>query len=397
MTCLLAACGNDSPSPALSTDTATAKAVSAGSANTAQATLPDTVAFRGETDGKPTALYILKNSRQAQVAITNYGARIVSFLVPDKNGVLKDVVLGYDSIGKYIHRPETYFGAVVGRYGNRIAKGKFRLDGKTYSLATNNGPNSLHGGRKGFNAVVWDARQVDDRTLELSYLSKDGEEGYPGNLRVKVTYTLYDSSNALSIRYEATTDKSTVLNLTNHAYFNLNGQGSGPIANHLVQISADQYTPVDSTLIPTGRIEAVAGTPLDFRQPVTIGSRINDDHIQLRYGKGYDHNFVLNPAGEGGRMAQKQAWVPSAVVQGDRSGIVLTVFTDQPGLQFYTGNFMNGSNPLKGGKTDEYRTAFCLETQHYPDSPNEPSFPSSRLDPGKVYKTQTVYTFSTKK
>jgi aldose 1-epimerase len=277
----------------------------------------------------------------------------------------------------------------VGRYGNRIAKGKFRLGGKEYSLATNNAPNHLHGGKKGFGAVVWDAKKLNDQSLELDYLSKDGEEGYPGNLHAKVVYTLTDS-NELRIDYEATTDKATVLNLTNHSYFNLNGQGSGTINNHLLQVNADNCTPVDSTLIPTGKIEPVAGTALDFRQAATIGSRIGADNLQLKYGKGYDHNFVLNPNKGAGLNA-------AATVVGDQSGIQMDVSTMEPGIQFYGGNFMAGGNTIKGGKKDDYRTAFCLETQHYPDSPNEPSFPSTVLEPGKVYKTQTVYTFSVKK
>ncbi|HMH23893.1 MAG TPA: aldose epimerase family protein [Puia sp.] len=346
-------------------------------------------AFHDNVDGKATDLFVLKNKNNAEVAITNYGARVVSLIVPDKNGKPTDVVVGYDSISKYVHLPESYFGAIVGRYGNRIAKGKFRLGGKVYTLATNNAPNHLHGGKKGFGAVVWDAKQLGDQSVELSYLSKDGEEGYPGNLQVKVVYTLTDS-NELKIDYEATTDKATVLNLTNHSYFNLNGQGSGTINNHLLRINADKCTPVDSTLIPTGKIEPVAGTPLDFRHPATIGSRISADNIQLKYGKGYDHNFVLNPK-KGGGLNE------AATVLGDQSGIFMEVYTTEPGVQFYGGNFMAGVNALKAGKKDDYRTAFCLETQHYPDSPNEPSFPSTELSPGKVYKTETVYKFSVKK
>jgi aldose 1-epimerase len=311
--------------------------------------------------------------------------------VPDKNGALTDVSVGYDSIGKYIHQPESYFGAIVGRYGNRIAKGKFKLEGKEYKLATNNGANHLHGGLKGFGARVWDAKQLNDSTLELTYISKDMEEGYPGSVQSKVTYTLSgDGGNSLKIDYDATTDKPTVLNLTNHTYFNLNGQGSGTINNHLLQLNADNYTPVDSTLIPTGKIEPVAGTPFDFRQPTAIGARIDSPNQQLKFGKGYDHNFVLNPnKGTGLNLA--------ATVLGDQSGIFMEVLTDQPGIQFYGGNFMTGSNPLKGGKKDDHRTAFCLETQHYPDSPNQPSFPSTELKPGQQYKTSTVYKFSVKK
>jgi aldose 1-epimerase len=372
---LLAGCGNGNPTPANNmTDTTANKPVAAA--------LPNPAAFKDTTDGQATALYIIKNGN-ASAAITNYGARLVSLIVPDKNGVPTDVVVGYDSIGGYTHRGEMYFGAIVGRYGNRIARGKFKLNGKEYTLATNNGPNSLHGGNKGFGAVVWTGRQLSDSSVELTYASKDMEEGYPGNLHVKVTYTL-GAGEALHISYEAMTDKATVLNITNHSYFNLNGQGSGTINNHLLQLNADNYTPVDSTLIPTGKIEPVAGTPLDFRQPAAIGSRIDSNHQQLIYGKGYDHNFVLNKSNDG----------LAAVVTGDQSGIVMTVHTDQPGIQFYGGNFMKGANPIKGGKKDDYRTAFCLETQHFPDSPNEPSFPGTELKPGQTFRSTTTYSFS---
>jgi aldose 1-epimerase len=381
--CMIFSCaGNNSSNGASATADSTAPAV-------ALYALPDTAAFRDTVDGKPSFLYILRNKNKAAVAITDYGARVVGLMVPDKNGVMTDVVLGYDSIGKYLHRPETFFGAIVGRYGNRIAKGKFSLDGKTYTLAVNNPPNSLHGGKKGFGDVMWETKRLSDHSVELSYLSKDGEEGYPGNLQVSVTYTLTDS-NELKIDYRASTDKATVVNLTNHAYFNLNGQGNGTINNHLLQINADSYTPVDATLIPTGKIEPVAGTPLDFRQPTAIGNRITSDDPQMRYGRGYDHNFVLNPnKGSGLNHA--------ATVTGDLSGIVMDVYTDQPGIQFYSGNFMTGANPLKDGKHDDHRGALCLETQHYPDSPNEPSFPSTELKPKQEYKSETIYTFSVKK
>ena len=325
---LITGCGND----ASSSNPPSAMDSSAGAA-VGKAVLPDAGAFRDTVDGKATALYILKNKNGVTVAITNYGARIVSILVPDKNGKTTDVAVGYDSIGNYLHRPESYFGAIVGRYGNRIAKGRFSLAGSNYILATNNGVNHLHGGRKGFGQVVWDARQGSDTSFELSYLSRDGEEGYPGNLHAKVTYTLTDS-NELKIDYEATTDKATVLNLTNHTYFNLNGQGSGTINNHLLQLNADSYTPVDSTLIPTGKIEPVAGTPFDFRQPVAIGSRLGADNDQLKKGKGYDHNFVLNPPGNSGLNL-------AAAVVGDLSGIYMEVYTSQPGVQFYGGNFLS--------------------------------------------------------
>ena len=380
-TLFYAACGNNNSAPAAAptADTITK------TQPLAENQLPDPAAFRDTVDGQPTALYILK-SKEISIAITNYGARVVSLIVPDKNGKPTDVVLGYDSIGKYIHQPDTYFGAVVGRYGNRIAGAHFKLEGKDYMLAANNGPNSLHGGKKGFDAVVWTGKQLSDSMLMLTYLSKDGEEGYPGNLKVTVFYLL--EGGRLTVNYKATTDQPTVLNLTNHSYFNLNGQGSGPIANHQLAINADHYTPVDSTLIPTGKIAGVAGTPFDFRKPTAIGARVGDTtNQQIRYGKGYDHNFVLNPGTRQG---------PAAIVQGDQSGIVLAVITDQPGIQFYGGNVMTGTNPLKAGKTDTYRSAFCLETQHFPDSPNEPSFPSTELKPGQKYNTETIFLFSAK-
>jgi aldose 1-epimerase len=347
--------------------------------------LPPAKAFEKTIDGKQTHLFILKNKNGAQAAITNYGGCLESLLVPDKNGKLTDVVLGFDNLEGIQQAASNYYGALIGRYGNRIAKGKFTLEGKEYTLFKNNGPNTLHGGKKGFNAVVWDAKQTDSSTLELTYLSKDMEEGFPGNLTVKVIYNLTDD-NALKVSYEATTDKTTVVNLTNHTYFNLNGQGSGTILDHLLQIDADGYTPVDSTLIPTGKIEKVAGSPFDFTKAATIGSRINTtDNVQIKDGKGYDHNFVLN---------KHDINAPIAVVTGDKSGIKMEVFTEEPGMQFYTGNFMEGKNTIKGGKKDEYRTAFAMETQHFPDSPNQPNFPSTTLKPGQVYKTQTIYKFS---
>ena len=377
----LFACNNSQqPAQANESDTTATKETSL---------LPDAKAFQQTIDGKQTNLYTLKN-KDIQVAITNYGARVVSILVPDKNGKLTDVVVGQDNVQAYTDGGDTYFGAIVGRYGNRIAKGKFKLDGKEYTLATNNGANHLHGGKKGFSRQVWDAQPVGDTSLVLTYVSKDGEEGYPGTLTSKVTYTV-TSNNELKIDYNATTDKKTVLNLTNHSYFNLNGQGSGTINNHTLQINADNCTPVDSTLIPLGKIAPVANTPLDFRTATTIGARVNDtSNIQIKYGLGYDHNFVLNPNKGGGLNKAAEAI-------GDQSGIVMDVYTLEPGVQFYGGNFMTGNHTLKNGKKDDYRTAFCLETQHYPDSPNQPSFPSTTLEPGKEYKTTTVYAFSVKK
>ncbi len=348
--------------------------------------LPADSAFEKTVDGKQTHLYILKNKNGMQAAITNYGGRLVALLVPDSAGKMIDVAVGISSVDGYIKSTEPYYGATIGRYGNRIAKGHFSLEGKQYTLATNNAPNTLHGGKKGYQDVVWDAKKINDQTLELTYLSKDMEEGFPGNLSIKVIYTITDD-NSFKCEYEATTDKITVVNLTNHAYFNLNGEGSGTILNHLVQLRASNYTPVDSTLIPTGKIEPVKGTPLDFTTPTTIGARINETNEQLKNGKGYDHNFVLD---------KHDMTLPIATVKGDKTGIVMEVFTEEPALQFYSGNFMQGKNTMKYGEKDDYRTSFAMETQHYPDSPNQPQFPSTVLKPGQVYKTQSIYKFKTK-
>ena len=375
---LLASCQSNSKKDASSADSATTNSVKMVKL------MADS--FKTKIDGKQVDLYTLKNKNNAEAIFTNYGGRLVSLLMPDKNGKLVDVVVGFKSVADYEKSTEPYFGATIGRFGNRIAKGKFTLDGKIYSLFTNNGQNTLHGGKKGFQYVVWDVKQPNDHTIELHYLSKDGEENFPGNLDVKVTYTLNDD-NELKMDYLATTDKKTVVNLTNHAFFNLNGEGSGTILDHTVTIFGDKYTPVDSTLIPTGKIVAVAGTPFDFTKPETIGKRINDKNEQLTFGKGYDHNYVLNKtAGMGMYHA--------ATVQGDKSGIVMDVYTQEPGLQFYSGNFMQGKNTFKGGATDDFRTAFAMETQHFPDSPNQPSFPSTELKPGQVYKTSSIYKFS---
>jgi len=342
--------------------------------------------FKKEIDGKQTMLYTLKNKNNAEAIFTNYGGRLVSLLVPNKDGKLVDVVVGFKSVNDYAKSTEPYFGATIGRYGNRIAKGKFTLEGKSYSLFTNNGQNTLHGGKKGYQYVVWDATQPNDNTLVLHYLSKDGDENFPGNLDVKVTYTLTDD-NELKMDYEAKTDKTTIVNLTNHAFFNLNGDGSGEILNHEVQIYADDYTPVDSTLIPTGKIEKVRGTPFDFTKAITIGARINDKNEQLTFGKGYDHNYVLN-------KTKAMGMFHAATVKGDKSGIVMDIYTQEPGLQFYSGNFMQSKNTFKTGAKDDFRTAIALETQHFPDSPNQPAFPSTVLKPGQVYKTSSVYKFT---
>jgi aldose 1-epimerase len=341
-------------------------------------------AFKKIIDGKEVSLYTLENAEGCKALITNYGGRLVSLLVPDKSDNLVDVVAGFDSIEGYQQSTEPYFGATIGRYGNRIAQGKFSLDGKNYQLFINNSPNTLHGGKVGFQDVVWDAVKIDEGTLELNYLSKDMEEGFPGNLKVKVIYQLTDQ-NELKISYEATTDKSTFINLTNHAFFNLNGDHSGTILNHLIKINADNYTPVDSTLIPTGEIITVKDTPFDFTSSKAIGKDIEMQNEQLKYGNGYDHNFVLS---------EPSQTEPVAVILGDKSGIEMSIYTDQPGLQFYSGNFMQGKNTMKGGHKDDFRTAFALETQHFPDSPNQPSFPSTLLEPGMVYKSSSTYQFN---
>ncbi|MBN2350682.1 MAG: galactose mutarotase [Bacteroidales bacterium] len=339
-------------------------------------------------DGKEISLYTLKNKNGMLADITNYGGKIVTLFVPDKEGNFADVVTGFNKIDTYLTE-EIYFGALIGRYGNRIANGKFSIDGKEYTLVTNNGKNHLHGGIKGFHNVVWDVKEVTDSTLTLHYLSKDMEEGYPGNLDVNVTYTLTDD-NALKINYEATTDKKTVLNLTNHAFFNLAGEDQGSILNTELTIYADSFTPTDNTSIPTGEIKAVKGTPFDFATATAIGKRIQEDNQQLQFGSGYDHNFVLNK-----NTADELSLAAKA--KDPVSGRVMDVYTTEPGIQFYTGNFLNGSTVGKGGKAYEQRTSFCLETQHYPDSPNQPSFPSTLLAPGEKFQSTTIYKFSVTK
>jgi aldose 1-epimerase len=375
--------------------------------------LPDRKAFQQTIDGKQTDLFVLRNNNGMQAAISNYGGRIVSLVVPDKNGDATNVVIGFNSVNGYRNSTEPYFGATIGRYGNRIDHGRLTIDDPStgsglaqYNLSINNGPNTLHGGKNGFHNQVWDAKQLNDSTIEFYYLSKDGEEGFPGNLNVKVTYMI-TSNNELKCEYEATTDKVTVVNLTNHAFFNLNGEGSGTILYHQLQINADNYTPVDSTLIPTGKIEMVKGTPFDFTTTKTIRQNINDNNEQLKFGKGYDHNYVLDlaprelrsfpslPSGTPEREGRKELF-RAASVTGDKSGIVMDVFTEEPGLQFYSGNFMQSKNKMRKG-FDDSRTAFCLETQHYPDSPNKRNFPSTLLKPGEKYRTVSVYRFSVNK
>lgn len=345
--------------------------------------------FGSTPKGEQVDKYVLQNNNGIKVAIITYGGIITSLEVPDKNGVSKDVVLGFDSLEQYI-KSSPYFGAIIGRYGNRIANGKFSLDGEEYTLAINDGPNHLHGGTKGFDKVVWSASEENGdsyASLRLSYLSKDMEEGYPGNLSVTVTYTLTDE-NSLDILYEATTDKKTVLNLTNHSYFNLSGDFSKTILDEVLSINADRYVPIDKTLIPTGEIANVEGTPFDFRTPKPIGRDINADNDQLQKGGGFDHCWVLNGQNTGVRLA--------ATAYDPGSGRVLEVFTDEPGIQFYSGNFLDGTLPAKNGGAYAKRSGFCLETEHYPDSPNQKDFPSSELKPGEKYSTKTSFKFSTK-
>ena len=335
-------------------------------------------------DGTPVDLYILTNANGMQARIITYGGAVVSLTAPDRNGQHADVVLGLDSLKDYMAHP-AHFGGLIGRYGNRIGKAHFQLDGKTYTLAKNNGENNLHGGKGGFDARVWTAKQItspEGAALELTYVSKDGEEGFPGTLSAKAVYTLTDK-NELKIDYTATTDKPTVVNLTNHSYFNLAGEGD--VLQHQVMIDADRFTPVDAGLIPTGELKPVKGTPFDFTKSTAIGARIGQNDPQIQVGKGYDHNWVLNKSGN--------ALTKAAEVYEPKTGRVMGVWTTEPGMQFYTGNFLDGT--IKGkGKTYAIRSGFCMETQHYPDSPNKPSFPSVVLRPGQTYRTTTVYRFS---
>jgi aldose 1-epimerase len=338
--------------------------------------------------GERVHAFTMTNARGLEMRVLDYGGIIVSLSTPDRAGKLADIVLGFDDLQGYV-KSSPYFGAITGRYANRIAKGRFTLDGTTYKLAVNNGPNALHGGLKGFDKVVWQVEpsaDSNDVRLVLRYTSNDGEEGYPGTLHATVVYTLSDS-NRLAIDYEATTDKPTPVNLTNHSYFNLAGEGSGTVLGHVVTIDADRYVPVDSTFIPTGDLASVAGTPFDFRKPMAIGARIDQPDQQLTNGKGYDHTFVLNhPQGSAGL-------VHAAHVVDPTSGRTLDVATTEPGVQFYTGNFLDGKVAGKNGHAYPRRGGFCLETHHFPDSPNEPQFPSTILRPGDTYRSRTVFTF----
>jgi len=348
----------------------------------------DVKPFGKTPDGKEVRLYSLRNAAGMTAEIMTYGAIVISLEAPDKDGNMGDIVLGYDNLQDYL-KETPYFGAIVGRYGNRIGKGRFILDGTTYTLATNNNGNHLHGGIKGFDKVVWDDEPVwrpDGVGVKLSYLSKDAEEGYPGNLNATVIYVL-TNKNELRIEYEATTDKATPVNLTHHGYFNLTG-GQRDILGHELMLNADKCTPVDAGLIPTGHLVDVTGTPMDFRRSTPIGARIDADYEQLKFGGGYDHNWVLNKKGKTMTLAAK--------VYEPTTGRVMEVWTTQPGIQFYAGNFLDGTLTGKQGQVYQHRYGFCLETQHFPDSPNKPGFPSTILRPGGKYETTTIYRFSTK-
>lgn len=348
----------------------------------------DVADFETRIDGKQTRLFILKNKNGLEMCVTNFGGIVASLLVPDKNGKPTDVVLGHKSINDYLHTPEKYLGAAIGRYGNRIKHSRFTLDGKEYRLTPTNEHYTLHGGKTGYNNVVWDARQTDKQTLELTYISPDGEEGFPGTLTVKMTYRLTDQ-NEFRIDYEATTDKPTVVNLTQHSFFNLNGEGNGDVLDHIVTIDADFFTPNDENSTPTGEIRSVENTPMDFRSPHAIGERIDRDYQQLVFGAGYDHNYVLHK-----KEAGELAWAAQAVAP--ETGITLDVFTTEPGVQIYTGNWLSGFEG-KNGHTYPRRTAVCFETQHFPDSPNNPHFPTTVLRPGQIYEQVCIYKFGTKK
>ena len=343
--------------------------------------------FRTEVDGKQTDLFVLKNKNGMEVCITNFGGRIVSVMVPDKDGVMRDVVLGFDSIQDYIKFPSD-FGATIGRYANRINQGKITVDGVEYQLPRNNYGHCLHGGPKGYQYQVFDARQLSNQVLELTYLSKDGEEGFPGNLTCKVTFSLTDD-DAIDIRYSAETDRTTVVNMTNHSYFNLDGDPSKSNLDYLLTIDADAYTPVDSTFMTTGEIVSVEGTDMDFRTPTAVGARIDNDFEQLKNGKGYDHNWVLNTKGDITR--------PCATLESPSTGIVLDVYTNEPGIQIYAGNFLDGTLTGKKGIVYGRRASVCLETQKYPDTPNKPEWPSALLKPGEKYDSHCIYRFSVKK
>ena len=346
--------------------------------------------FGTTSTGENIDIYTLKNANGVETRITNYGGIVVSLKIPDRNNKFDDVVLGFNDLESYLTKNNPYFGAIIGRYGNRIGKGRFKLNGVEYKLAVNNGENHLHGGIKGFDKVIWTGRSMSTRSgpaVVLTYTSKDGEEGYPGNLRVTVTYTL-TRKNELKIDYSATTNKDTVINLTHHSYFNLLGEGNGDILNHQVQINANSFVPTDAGSIPTGELRKVANTPFDFLYAKQIGARINQDDEQLKFGNGYDHTWVIN--GRPGTLRLAGGAYEST------TGRIMEVWTTEPGMQFYTGNFLDGSVTGKSGKPYERRSGFCFETQHYPDSPNQPSFPTTTLKRGAIYRSTTIYRFSLK-
>ncbi|UMB60279.1 galactose mutarotase [Lutibacter sp. A80] len=344
--------------------------------------------FEIDVNGVTTKFFVLTNKNGVEVTFTDYGQRLTSLMVPDKNGKFEDVVLGFKTLKKFITAKEKYFGSIIGRYGNRIADGKFSIDGTRYSLTVNNGNNHLHGGFKGFNNVMWKANQIADNEIEFLRISPDMEEGYPGNLKVRVHYLLTDK-NELIIKYFAETDKATIVNLTHHSFFNLAGEGNGTINNHLLMINADSYTPVNKVSIPTGELRAVKGTPFDFTKLKAIGKEINIENNQLFIGKGYDQNFVLrNDLSKSSNKLTLAARVVEPI-----SGRVMEVFTDEPGIQFYSGNFLGGGTIGKSGKPYGYRSAFCLETQHFPNAPNQPNFPSTLLRPGLMYTSTCIYKF----
>lgn len=344
--------------------------------------------FEYVTDGKSTKLYVLKNKNGLEATFTNFGLRLVSLMVPNKNDVFEDIVLGFSNLKGYQTPKGSYFGAIIGRYSNRIANGEFTLEGKTYKLAINNGKNHLHGGVKGFNNVVWKAQQLKANKIEFTRISPDMEEGYPGNLKLKVRYTLTDD-NELQINYYATTDKTTIVNLTHHSFFNLAGEGNGEVNHHQLMINADFFTPVNQDLIPTGVVEKVKGTPFDFTSIKPIGQDLNEQHPQFQFAKGYDQNFVLNKTPK-----NKQGLVLAAKVVEPKSGRIMEVYTNEPGIQFYESNYLDGSIKGKSGKPYVFRGALCLETQHFPNSPNQLSFPSTLLRPSQTYTSTTVYKFS---
>lgn len=363
--------------------------VLAGCQPTSQVQLIDKAAFEDTIDGKPVSLYTLKNQNGVTIQVTNFGARVVTLWVPDRNGVFADVNLGYDRLDKYRNNAgERFLGSTIGRYGNRLAKGQFTIDGTTYQVEPFNNGQALHGGLKGFDMQVWNVIAATDSKIDFTYRSQDGEEGFPGNLDVRMSYEL-TPSNEFKITYQATTDKTTPINLTNHWFANLKGEGEGDINDHILTINANAITPVDSVLIPTGELMAVDGTPFDFRQPTAIGLRVDADHPQLKIGSGYDHNFVLNRTTQDGIELAATVYEP-------QSGRFMEVFTTEPAIQFYGGNFFTGDGIGKSGKPYGFRCSIALETQHYPDSPNQPNFPSTLLNPGETYNHTCIYKFSIK-